>query len=486
MKTLRSKARRLAASARRRGAALLLSLMILFVLVAIVFQLSIGTNTDARVARNDLTITNMDLAIESAFQEVFQLLISDAEAAAAGGEEGAAPEDGVPADPGAGDEGLDGEASEGGDEAVDSRRDEFMRPQRTEINGIQLRIVVQDEDSKYNVLNVANEDEDESAFAVEQLARVIDLFREDTEEDIDRNDAEDMANAIRDHILQRSDSILARPELLTDNEDREDVGLPLSLRELSVLDEFDLSHFRDFRDVNGNVVHSLNSVLTVWTSLTTASEVVPEGEEGQAGGGEGEEPEESEAAGTSTAENGGGFAVNINTAPPAVLKGLFDDRDVPQRFWDDVIEYRNLEEESEDGEDENEDPPLDENGEEIIERKIFENLEELSEIDDWERMEDEIRGLVQSRLRVTSDVFSVYVTARVATSNEDEFLTGGLGTPEEKWRQEMESGVALLRTVRAVVWRRSVGEEIQIVPIVRWEVLDYVPMEVLDFPEDDR
>ena len=221
--------------------------------------------------------------------------------------------------------------------------------------------------------------------------------------------------------------------------------------------------------------------------MTTASEVAPEGEEGAAPSSDSEEDdqEQSDAAGTSTAENGGGFAVNINTAPPAVLKGLFDDRDVSHGFWDDVIEYRNLEEESEDGEDENEDPPLDENGEEIIERKIFENLEELSEIDDWERMEDDMRGLVQSRLRTTSDVFSVYITARVATSNEDEFMTGGLGTPQEKWRQEMESGAALLRTVRAVVWRRSVGEEIQIVPIVRWEVLDYVPMEVRDFPDED-
>ena len=27
--------------------------------------------------------------------------------------------------------------------------------------------------------------------------------------------------------------------------------------------------------------------------------------------------------------------------------------------------------------------------------------------------------------------------------------------------------------------------EIEIVPLIRWEVLDYVPFEVLDFPEDE-
>ena len=39
-------------------------------------------------------------------------------------------------------------------------------------------------------------------------------------------------------------------------------------------------------------------------------------------------------------------------APAAVLKSLLDDRDVSGRFWDDVIEYRNLEEEDEGGESE--------------------------------------------------------------------------------------------------------------------------------------
>ena len=44
-----------------------------------------------------------------------------------------------------------------------------------------------------------------------------------------------------------------------------------------------------------------------------------------------------------------------------------------------------------------------------------------------------------------------------------------------------------MRTVRSVVWRRVLEDgSVQIVPLVRWEVLDYVPLEVQDFPDEDR
>lgn len=486
-------------AAERRGAALLLSLLILFVLVAIVFQISIGTATNSRVGRNDITLTKMDHAIESAMLEVEQLLITDAEAAAdQGDEEGGGFGQDPGADPGAtGDDGLgsDGSGEEGGGagaEAVDSRRDEYMRPQRTEINGIQLRILVQDEDSKFNVLLLMSEDEAEADFAKEQLIRLLDLCREDTRADIDRAQAEEMAEDMRDHMLQRQGSELANPTLITTDEENEDRGFPMSLKEFAVLDSFDLGMFRDFRDEDGNICHSLGTYMTVWTSLAPAAEVAPRETEGQNIGPGEDIPANDGADGSEgsggTAPNGGGFAVNINTAPAAVLKCLFEDRDVSHQFWDDVIEYRNLEEEDEEGEEDDEsDPPLDEFGEEIIERKIFEDLGELSELDTYDQLEDEARPLVESRLRVTSDVFTVYITARRATSQEDEFAMNSLGTQRERREQEVESGTALLRTVRAVFWRtQNADGEIDIIPLIRWEVLDYVPFEVQDFPDDDR
>ena len=41
--------------------------------------------------------------------------------------------------------------------------------------------------------------------------------------------------------------------------------------------------------------------------------------------------------------------------------------------------------------------------------------------------------------------------------------------------------------MRQVVWRK-VAEDgtVDIIPIVRWEVLDHVPYEVLDYPDEDR
>ena len=71
-------------SARQGGSALLLTMLVLIVLAAIVFQLHISTITDARVARNDVALMTMDQAIESTLLEVYDRLLTDAESAAAG------------------------------------------------------------------------------------------------------------------------------------------------------------------------------------------------------------------------------------------------------------------------------------------------------------------------------------------------------------------------------------------------------------------
>jgi hypothetical protein len=42
-----------------------------------------------------------------------------------------------------------------------------------------------------------------------------------------------------------------------------------------------------------------------------------------------------------------------------------------------------------------------------------------------------------------------------------------------------------VRTVRCVVWRHAHEDgSVDSVPIVRWEVLDHSPFEVLDYPGD--
>src|SRR5262245_11731758 len=151
-----------------RGAALILSFMVLLVLILILAQIKYSTDTTSRVGRNEETLVAMDAAIESAFLQVFEDLKTDASGdagAGAAGEAAAA--------------GMAGGAETGGEDSgpTDSKEDEWARPQRTEINEIQLRILIQDEDGKYNLLSVLTPDEDEADKALDRLTRVIEWSR---------------------------------------------------------------------------------------------------------------------------------------------------------------------------------------------------------------------------------------------------------------------------------------------------------------------
>jgi len=510
-------------SSSRRGAALLLSVLVLFVVITISIQIGIGTMTDARVARNDLGLAAMDDAIESAMLEVFEQLKNDAEGGESGADQGSDPLGGG-MDPTAALSGAGGGEAGG---AVDSRQDEWARPQRTEINGLELRLFVQDEDSKYNVLNMLQDDEEMAEECVERVARIIDLAREGTDHDISTSDAESMARDMQEHMLRRYSSEPDEAQFLSTipNNDRR---LPLTLREFARLESFHEGHFRDFRGRDGLIVHSLGSFLTVWSCLTTpssssddssgvtaglsdalsGSEASTQGFDetdsstftGQTGttsgdsGGEavtatgGQDGSDQAADGESASAPGepsDGFGVNINTAPAAVLKSLFEDRDVSMRFWDDVIEYRNFEEEVElePGEEEPE-PVYDEYGEEVIQHQIFDSIEELQDVHGWEDLSSEEQELVRAYSRTTSNVFSIFITARRSTSNKEEIFIAQSAAERER---EEETAAGLVRTVRAVIWRREGGDSgAELHPIVRWEVIDYSPYEVRDYPDEDR
>lgn len=491
----------------------MVAFLVLIVLILINYQLKTSTSTQARVSRNEQTLRTMDESIESVLLQVFEDLKADGEAAAGGAGEAAS--GGNPLASGFGQGGTGGEeGAEGGEsQATDSKEDEWSRPQRTELNEVRLRILIQDESSKFNPLSILTENEEEAEKAFERLVRVIENSRRGTTEEIEPGDARRIATAMLEFMNRRRDHELPKPVLLSDDEENEDIGLPLSLREFSALgpEIFPPDLFRDFRDERGQVVHSLGSFLTVWTSMTTRgtrdAESAAPGEEAEneepaqpePGGGE-EEPQgeeeggEGEAAGGGEGEGGAGTpsgdagtgtralgTINVNTAPRAVLDALIDERDVPRSFWDDVIEFRNTEDEEVE---ENEDPPLDEYGEPIVVKKFFHSFDDLSQLDGWAEFEpihqNDLRGL----LGVQSDVFSIFVTARKPPQGSlDEFQ---LADRDELERQETE-GAGLVRTVRCVVWRRAGSDgTIEIVPLVRWEALDYVPYEVLDYPEEER
>ncbi|MBL8858580.1 MAG: hypothetical protein JNL28_08760 [Planctomycetes bacterium] len=550
-----------AAGARRRGAALLLSLMILLILVAIVIQINVSTGTVARISRNDITITTMDLACESALLQMAESLKADADADSSGAATQGAP--GAAGATGAG-SALPGASATGGTapsapaQPTDSRRDEWATPQRTEINNIKLRIITQDENSKYNVLNMLNADEKEAEAAFDRVVRILDACREGTGFDLDSRTAEEMAKTMREHMLKRRQSQLPRPKLLTDDEKNEDQGLPLSMREFLALEPFEELHFRDFRDADQRVVHSITTFLTVWSSLSTnplpsagapgsgtqsgganspgstagagaaksgstattgkagssTSTATPQsGASATGAGGATGTAAAGGAAGTAgtagaaaepggntnaslpgapiSATTSGGFGVNVNTAPAAVLKSLFDGREVPGRFWDKVVEYRNLEDEEEKAKAKEADPTtleeeerLDEYGQPILKRQIFTSVQDLSKVDGYGDLPTELQTKLTQLLTTQSEVFSVFVIARKTTSAEDE--VGLALTPAELRKREETRGDALMRVVHAVYWRLKAGDETRITPILRWEVLDYLPYEVLDYPPEDR
>jgi len=507
--------------------------LVLVVLISIVFQISIGTMTDARVGRNDVTLTLMDKAISSSTYDIDEMLVADSEADADSG--GAAdPTGGAAA-------GAMGGGESGGEtqEPSDSRKDEWASPQRTEINGIQLRILVEAENAKYNVLNMLVDDEDEAGAkeaeeAFMRVVRIIDTFREGTDDDVSEHDAEEMALAMKSFMLEHQRSGWQRPELLTNDDQREGYVLPMTLRDFLVLEPFHEYYFRCYRDSSGRRVHSLDQFLTVWSSPGVASDVVTTDETtgsstttagpsssgsgaaagagssagtgaGSGSSGDGASGGESASSGggdqadggsSGTGDTGGGsgssgssgdssegYGVNINLAPAAVLKSLVDDRDVPRRFWDDVIEYRNLEEENEDDNATDQEPLYDEFGEEVLERQAFESLDELSEVRSWDDLDSTMQERVRSLLVTQSDVFSIYITARRNTSADEGFSLAR--NAREQARLEEDPSGALVRTVRMVVWRRSTDDGVVIVPIIPWEVMSYSPFQVEDFPEDE-
>lgn len=512
----------------RRGAALMLSILVLLVLVAVVFQINIATTTDARVARNDVVRTAMDLAFESVLLDQFEVLKADAADEGGGAGAGSSVSGGLGgALAGAGGlPGMGGAAggAEGGAESgpTDSRRDEWASPGRADAvgkaNGINVRIMIQDENSKYNVLTMLTEDEEEADKAFRRVVRIIDLFREGTDVDLDGGEAERIAELMRDHLMQETEA--ARALLVTDDPEGRDARKPmLSLREIVQYEELGRIEasvgaplFRDFRTEDGTIVHSLSSYLTTWTSLQTLEEFqeaqadqgsgtpVAAGQETEEQGGEssgnqgnlqttGAFSSGGDASGATSigdAAGGGstGLAVNVNTAPPVVLKALMDDDEVDPRFWDEVIAYRNEEdEEAMDAEGDDTEPMLDEFGEELVLHRFFASVDELSDVRDWERIEPGVRDDLVRLVDVKSDVFTIYLTARKDTSGR----MSGIGTLTREEVEEQERlPTNLARTIACTVWRRSTDGGVEIIPLQRWEYLDYTPWEVLDFPDEGR
>ena len=455
------------------GVALLLAFLVLIVLFAIVYQIHTVTQTDARVTRNELTRARMDLAIQSAMLQEFEDLAEDARAAQAGEGEGGG------AAPGGAAPGGEGPMPGGGQEAgepprnpdtVDSRLDSWYTPKSTMFEDIQLRIFVRDENSKYNILNMLHEDEEIAEQCFQRVVRILDNARGETDLDLARGEAEEVANAMRDYMRdRRGTDERPRPKLLTESVEDQDKALPFSFREFRLLEPFEEHMFMDQFGEDDERIHSLEAFFTVYTSPAVGGESAGEGmpagiwrlgREYQHGAGRGPR-----RPSRTTARS-------------------------PYRLWDEIREYRNEEEEPLEGEEEeglgssvDEEPLLNEYGEEVIPKQIFDSLDELDELFEFKDLDESQKTLVRDLLVVESDVFEIIIAARISTSRDDSSREEFDSRREQE--KDFRSGRYLVRIARAVVWRREVDEDIEIVPLVNWEILDNAPLQVLDYPEDD-
>lgn len=454
-----------------RGAALLLAFLVLIVIIAIVYQIYTVTQTDARITRNELTRAQMDLALSAVMLQTYEDLKEDALAAQAS-EDSGGPGQGATGDPGATPPPPGGDGGEAGEpprnpDVVDSKMDTWYTPQSTNFGDIQVRIFIRDENSKYNVLNMLNPDEEVAEEAFRIVSKILDNAREGTDLDIGPAEAEEMATAMLEHMRDRRDSDLPRPTLLTANEEEEDAALPFTFNEFRALEAFQDTHFEDQFGKDDERIHGIQSFLTIYTSPAVG-------------------PEE---GGTGPPQGTGGFGVNVNTAPLAVLAALRDEREISYRLWDEILEYRNIEEEpletEEEGvEDVEPEPMLDEFGEEIFQYQIFDSLDELEEVFEFKALQTAEKARVTEVLQTSSDVFEIILAARISTSKD------AVERVEFESRREQEeyfrSGEHLVRIARSVVWRRSTDDDVVIVPLVPWEILDNAPLLVLDYPDDDR
>ncbi len=430
---------------------MLLTFLVLIVILMIVYQVSRITSSERNEAHRSLTLTQMDFAIQAAMLENQKYLLEDGEQAA-GGEEGAG------ADPGAGadlPEGGDDPEGEGGSEEEgpsDSLMDSWATVQQSTIGEVDVISFVVDEDRKFNVLGMLDEDEEAANEAEAIVARILDRCREGSMLDIDAGTATDMAQAMRRYMEDRFSETYPTPALVGQQDGRP--ILPLSMREFLVVPPFQEHHFRDYFDERDNRVYAIDQFLTIYSSPTIGQ--------------------------TETSELG--YAINVNTAPLQVLAGLFDSREIDPRVWLEIVDYRN--EERETDPDEEEELAFRQNrfNEELPELQVFTDLSEVEELPTMADMDPEVRNRILARLKVESEVFSITVLAKKSTRSGSD-LQDFEATRFEVEKQE-QAGTDLVRVVRKVVWRQTGDEGGTMKTLLPWLVLDYVPLEYLDQVED--
>ena len=391
------------------GFALILVLLCVVLLYILVAETVMQSGYDRMSSDNQAVEVKLRQAVLKARDEGLQELVDDlsdeAEEGAAGGAGGAL------AGLGGGGASAPGGAGAGASEEAsspkgDHSRDSWFKPKSLfDDNDIVVTGWIVDENRKLNLLTLLSKDEEFAKASKERLVRVLDEIWEDTDADLSGADAEALARGILDLMkgMGRSD-VRPRPMLKTDK-DGEETSVPLSLDDLLLVPQFKPEYLDDRFLEGGVYVPGLRSVLTVYTALSQvggggAAEGQSGGNSGNSassgsGGGEssGGGGEASEGSGGSEGSEGEllgpGVRININTAPPALLRALASRSDVPEAVIDAILEYRNkVDEEAQDAAEsaaaESGDPGLmADDGSQSDMLQIFETLDDMDKVEEW-------------------------------------------------------------------------------------------------------
>jgi hypothetical protein len=508
-----------------RGIALLLTLFVVLIVAAIVMQLAVATSSDYAVSSNLAVSARLDGAADCAFVDARKQLVEDAQASAQGGQggpmggAGSQLAGGGPPDPSGGQQPDDS----------DSMNDTWAHDQETVVGDVQVRVHVEDENRKFNLLTLVSNDQDFARASRERLVRIIDRMREfnGSQYDLNNAEAETIAANIQSWLEgQRRD--FDRPALLSNKADNT-ITCASTIDEMLLVEGVNEFILYD-QKVDGFEYPGLASVLTVWTSLE-AGPIKKDGESSTPSNSQqnpaSPTPEQQNTGGTteqgmkdSTSVTGkpkdpatasgrsAGVKININTASPAILRSLLPSFDLPTDIVDAIIKYRNqLDEEKmkasrESGEYSGADlPPGVDPLTKLVDRTVyksgeggpptnyFRSTEDLNKVDEWKNFGNENAKKDFLKLITTkSDVFSIYVTARPTTGRGANVSKGadafGIATtlPGDVDENDMPGGI--VKRVRQVVWRRAAKSSVVLLPVlVREERFDRKVM-AIDFPID--
>ncbi|HKE00324.1 MAG TPA: hypothetical protein VKE69_04885, partial [Planctomycetota bacterium] len=417
---------------------------------------------------------------------------------------------------------------------ADSLNDTWAVDQQTTIGGVRVRIHVEDENRKFNLLSLVSKDADFAKASYERLVRILDRVREATDHDIDNATAETLATNIRQWIEGSGrDDVLPRPGL-SSNQTDSSVTLPLTIDELLLVEGIDEELLYD-RRIDGVDIPGLASVLTVWTSVE-AGPIVSEDAAAQQGGANatpqpgGGPVRSAKGSGSSAAGAGGaaptgaggapdpalaagrtsGVKINLNTAPPCVLRSLLPSQELPTDVIDAILRWRNqldedkLKEQQESGTatGSTDFPTGVDPISHLVNKKVaegespapthyFGSVDDLDKVDEWKNFSsDSAKRDFRALVTTKSDVFTIDVTVR---PEENQNMGGervdafgyASALPGEVDPEDLPGGI--VKRVRQVVWRRAGGtSEPALLPIVVREERYDRKLTIADFPIDPK